>query len=334
MKLSIGMGGPKAKKKRGPAAAFGSAGDEEEEAARRAREVQRQRAMELGMATGAGAPKAPVGTAAAADTGAAAPPAAGARPSATAEAGGTQPVRKKAADYSHLMEQPPVAEMATMGLPMAFGSHQEIIRQRKRTAAELKGWGEPSGGGKAAAAAAAPAVAKGPFADNGGVSGGGAAAHTGRGGPSAEEGGENGAEDAEDEDEDEAEEEYDEDEDEDPLGLPMAQSITLQGHTKRVSALAIDPAGSRCCTGSYDQHAKFWDFNGMNKSLQAFRTVEPWEGHQVRAASYAPSGGFLLIACHKVRSNRPPQPAPLFAVCTSLPLPPAGSVSWATQTTE
>eukprot|EP01047_Picozoa_sp_COSAG01_P021630 COSAG01_NODE_1260_length_11008_cov_96.487208_9_plen_273_part_00 len=141
----------------------------------------------------------------------------------------------------------------------------------------------------------------------GGCRGGGAAAHTGRGGASAEEeGGENGAEDDDDEDEDEAEEEYDEDEDEDPLGLPMAQSITLQGHTKRVSALAIDPAGSRCCTGSYDQHAKFWDFNGMNKSLQAFRTVEPWEGHQVRAASYAPSGGFLLIACHKVRSNRRP----------------------------
>lgn len=72
-----------------------------------------------------------------------------------------------------------------------------------------------------------------------------------------------------------------------------------QGHTKRCSALAFDPAGSRCCTGSYDYQAKLWDFNGMNSSLQSFRQFEPVEGHQVRQICYSPTGNQLLVACHK-----------------------------------
>ena len=70
-------------------------------------------------------------------------------------------------------------------------------------------------------------------------------------------------------------------------------------HTKRVSALALDPAGTRCCTASYDYVAKLWDFNGMNSSLQSFRQFEPMEGHQVRQICYSPTGGLLLVACHK-----------------------------------
>jgi WD40 repeat protein len=75
--------------------------------------------------------------------------------------------------------------------------------------------------------------------------------------------------------------------------------MVLRGHEKRLSAIALDPAGSRCCTGSYDQTCKFWDFNGMNKSLQSFRSIEPAEGHQVKSISYNPTGGLILIACHK-----------------------------------
>ena len=92
---------------------------------------------------------------------------------------------------------------------------------------------------------------------------------------------------------------YEDDGDEDPLGLPMREKIVLKGHTKRCSALALDPAGSRCCTGSYDYQAKLWDFNGMNSSLQSFRQFEPVEGHQVRQICYSPTGGLLLVACHK-----------------------------------
>jgi len=48
-----------------------------------------------------------------------------------------------------------------------------------------------------------------------------------------------------------------------------------------VSALSLDPSGSRLATGSYDNYVKLWDFNGMDMSLKSFRTFEPEEGNQV-----------------------------------------------------
>ena len=45
----------------------------------------------------------------------------------------------------------------------------------------------------------------------------------------------------------------------------------------QVSAMGLDPSGARLVTGSLDYEVRFWDFAGMDASLQSFRTLRPCE---------------------------------------------------------
>ncbi|PRQ25672.1 putative transcription factor WD40-like family [Rosa chinensis] len=74
-------------------------------------------------------------------------------------------------------------------------------------------------------------------------------------------------------------------EEENKYRIPVSNEIVLKGHTKVVSALAIDHTGSRVISGSYDHSVRMYDFQGMNAKLQSFRQLEPSEGHQVRTIS-------------------------------------------------
>ncbi|KAJ0592436.1 putative transcription factor WD40-like family [Helianthus annuus] len=76
--------------------------------------------------------------------------------------------------------------------------------------------------------------------------------------------------------------------------IPLSNEIVLKGHTKVVSALAIDHSGSRLLSGSYDYTVRMYDFQGMNARLESFRQVEPSEGHQVRSISWSPSADRFL----------------------------------------
>ncbi|XVF72102.1 hypothetical protein PTKIN_Ptkin12aG0094100 [Pterospermum kingtungense] len=85
-------------------------------------------------------------------------------------------------------------------------------------------------------------------------------------------------------------------EEENRYRIPMSNEIILKGHTKIVSALAIDQSGSRVLSGSYDYSVRMFDFQGMNARLQSFRQLEPFEGHQVRNLSWSPtSDKFLCV---------------------------------------
>ncbi|XP_022771352.1 WD repeat-containing protein 70-like [Durio zibethinus] len=87
-----------------------------------------------------------------------------------------------------------------------------------------------------------------------------------------------------------------EEEEENRYRIPMSNEIILKGHTKIVSALAIDHSGSRVLSGSYDYTVRMFDFQGMNSRLQSFRQLEPFEGHQVRNLSWSPtSDRFLCV---------------------------------------
>lgn len=89
--------------------------------------------------------------------------------------------------------------------------------------------------------------------------------------------------------------------------LPITHEVVMKDHTKvsarteyraratqtdrpttdlslveqSVSALSIDPAGSRVVSGSYDYDCKLWDFAGMKADFRPFRSWECKEGHQV-----------------------------------------------------
>lgn len=56
---------------------------------------------------------------------------------------------------------------------------------------------------------------------------------------------------------------------------------TKHDQFKTVSALSIDPSGTRFVSGSYDYDAKLWDFGGMSSEFKPFRSWEIKEGHQV-----------------------------------------------------
>ncbi|TYG62662.1 hypothetical protein ES288_D07G249600v1 [Gossypium darwinii] len=85
-------------------------------------------------------------------------------------------------------------------------------------------------------------------------------------------------------------------EEENRYRIPLSNEIVLNGHTKIVSALAIDHSGSRVLSGSFDYTVRMFDFQGMNSRLQSFRQLEPFEGHQVRNLSWSPtSDRFLCV---------------------------------------
>ncbi|XP_030935446.1 WD repeat-containing protein 70 [Quercus lobata] len=88
--------------------------------------------------------------------------------------------------------------------------------------------------------------------------------------------------------------EDEEEEIENQFRIPLSNEIVLKGHTKVVSALAVDPSGSRVLSGSYDYTVRMYDFQGMNSRLASFRQLEPSEGHQVRNLSWSPTADRFL----------------------------------------
>ncbi|WFD42118.1 hypothetical protein MPSI1_000756 [Malassezia psittaci] len=77
-------------------------------------------------------------------------------------------------------------------------------------------------------------------------------------------------------------------------GAPLDQHIELQDHTKTISALAVDPSGTRVATGSHDYQVKLWDFGGMTQSFRPFRAFEPAENYPVVQLAYSPVSRNLL----------------------------------------
>jgi len=80
--------------------------------------------------------------------------------------------------------------------------------------------------------------------------------------------------------------EYEELDEENPLKIPYAHEVSMTGHTKTVTALGLDPAGSRLLSGAHDFRISFWDFAAMDRSFKSFRSIEPH-----------PSGNYLVSPC-------------------------------------
>lgn len=90
----------------------------------------------------------------------------------------------------------------------------------------------------------------------------------------------------------------DEDADEDgqePDRTPISHEIVLKDHTKTVSALAVDPSGSRIASGGYDYDAKLWDFGGMDARLKPFKSWEPNGNYLVHDLDFSADGKRVLV---------------------------------------
>lgn len=77
-------------------------------------------------------------------------------------------------------------------------------------------------------------------------------------------------------------------------GLPLDQRVELKDHTKTISALAVDPSGTRVATGSHDYEVKLWDFGGMTQTFRPFKTFEPAENYPVVQLAFSPVSRNLL----------------------------------------
>ncbi|KAJ3195248.1 hypothetical protein HK101_000710 [Irineochytrium annulatum] len=99
------------------------------------------------------------------------------------------------------------------------------------------------------------------------------------------------------EDDDSDDEDLEDDNEPDVDVLPVSQQIKLSDHRRTVSAVTLDPAGSRIVTGGRDCTVKMWDFNGMDTRFRPFRTIdEPCGGNPIRDLQYSLSGDSFLIA--------------------------------------
>ena len=74
----------------------------------------------------------------------------------------------------------------------------------------------------------------------------------------------------------------------------LTSSATLVGHSKTVSALAVDRSGARFATGSWDYSLALWDFGGMKDDLRPFRSWEPFGAYPVHDVSFTAQGERLL----------------------------------------
>ncbi|CAG9464534.1 unnamed protein product [Pedinophyceae sp. YPF-701] len=77
--------------------------------------------------------------------------------------------------------------------------------------------------------------------------------------------------------------------------LPCSHELVISGHhTRTITALAVDRTGLRFVTGSSDNKARMYDFNGMTTALRSYREMEPSEGHPVVSLSFSPNSELLL----------------------------------------
>ena len=85
-----------------------------------------------------------------------------------------------------------------------------------------------------------------------------------------------------------------EDEDE-TYHLPISHEMVFDHGTKLVSALAVDPSGSRLVSGGFDYDVRYWDFQGMDQAREPFRSFCPAEGYPINCVEYSCTGDKVLI---------------------------------------
>lgn len=77
--------------------------------------------------------------------------------------------------------------------------------------------------------------------------------------------------------------------------LPTSHELILEHGTKTVSALAVDSSGTRLVSGGLDYDVRYWDFQGMDQSKEAFRSFCPADGYPINSVDYSCTGDKVLI---------------------------------------
>lgn len=78
--------------------------------------------------------------------------------------------------------------------------------------------------------------------------------------------------------------------------VPISHEVSLRGHHKQITCLAMDPSGARVAVGGMDYKLCLYDFGGMDRTHKPFREWEPDDGNVVMAVSWSITGDRLIVA--------------------------------------
>ncbi|KAL9653932.1 hypothetical protein ABK040_014145 [Willaertia magna] len=87
--------------------------------------------------------------------------------------------------------------------------------------------------------------------------------------------------------------------------IPITKVVKMKGHSKSVTAISIDPSGSRLISGSSDYAIKFWDFQGMDESLQSFRSIDEISddgSYSINHLVFSNSGDKFILADNSIQA--------------------------------
>jgi len=85
-----------------------------------------------------------------------------------------------------------------------------------------------------------------------------------------------------------------------PNYQPITHEVVIPAYEKTVTAIAVDKHGMNLVTGSIDGVVKYWDFNGMNRSMKYYREFIPVEGHTISALDFNEKGNMILCIASDV----------------------------------
>ncbi len=80
------------------------------------------------------------------------------------------------------------------------------------------------------------------------------------------------------------------------LRLPITEVAKIEQHQRTVSCIAIDGSGARFVTGGYDYNVGYYDFGGMDQSMQPFRYIEPDGSYKIKALRFSNCSKWVLCA--------------------------------------
>ncbi|MCL4120801.1 UNVERIFIED_CONTAM: hypothetical protein GTU68_041924 [Idotea baltica] len=99
-------------------------------------------------------------------------------------------------------------------------------------------------------------------------------------------------------------EQSDEDDEENlNVRFPVTRELQLNHGSKTVSAMTVDPSGSRLVSGSIDYDVKYWDFQGMDLAKEAFRSFRPSDGYPINSVEYSCTGDKVLVVSGSVQAK-------------------------------
>jgi hypothetical protein len=78
--------------------------------------------------------------------------------------------------------------------------------------------------------------------------------------------------------------------------IPAACEATVQlDQPTPVSALAIDPQGTKFATGNFSYFVFLYEYQKMDSSMKHFRELMPCESHVINDLAYSNNGERLLV---------------------------------------